>query len=181
MSAKRQKLEHRNVPLSETFLTEDTPYVPPPSLRNTWWWKLEQRRSAPKEHVPQIVPRPQEHDLRDPFDALGDDEVFLIIALLPAKDTETLRRVSKLWKDKSESHCGTSALRTHFPWAISKADKCETKKAANLLFRRCRVYDSATAGFKADSHSSLLSAKPGSGIRYPRYSMRWCLRLESSR
>ena len=149
MSAKRQKLEHRNVPLSETFLTEDTPYVPPATLRNGWWWKAEQKagqgKRAPKEKGPRIVPRPQEHNLRDPFHTLSDDEVSLIIALLPAKDTETLRRVSKLWKRSSEYHCGKSALLKYFPWAIAKADRCETRGAANLQFRRCRMYDSTNA------------------------------------
>ena len=115
-------------------------------------------RNAHKDQGPRIVPRPHGHKLqerdqqkrnpRDPFDALGDVEIILIIELLPVTDTETLRRVSKRWKDTSESHCGRTALRTHFPWAIAKADGLEQKEV-NLLFRRCRMYDSTTANLKS--------------------------------
>ena len=153
MSAKRQKLEHRNAPLSDTFFTQDTPYIPPTSLRGGLWCKVEQQaeqgKKASKEKGPRIVPRPQEHNPRDPFHTLGDDEVSLIIALLPARDTETLRRVSKLWKRSSEYHCANAALLKHFPWAIAKADSYETREEANLQFRRCRMYDSTTTYFKS--------------------------------
>ena len=149
MSAKRQKLRHRKTPLSETFLVEDTPYVPPASLRDAFWWNTPPEKRAPKEKAPRKVSRPRKQNLRDPFHTLSDDEVSLIIALLPVRDTETLRRVSKLWKASSEYHCGKSALLKHFPWAIAKAEKCETREAANLQFRRCRSYHSTNADFKS--------------------------------
>ena len=140
MSAKRQKLRHRKTPLSETFLAEDSAYVPPSSLRDDFGKKLRPEKRAPKETAPRRVKRPRTRNPRDPFHMFSDDEVHLIIALLPARDTETLRRVSKLWKASSEYHCGKSALVRHFPWAAAKAARFETREAANLQFRRCRRY-----------------------------------------
>lgn len=137
MPAKRQKLSHRANPLSEAFLAEDAAYVPPSSLRNEFGGKLRPQKRRLKERAPRKVPRPLIHNLRDPLHTLHDDVVHLVIALLPRRDTETLRRVSKLWKASSEYHCGKSALVRHFPWAAAKADGCETREAANLQFRRC--------------------------------------------
>ena len=149
MSAKRQKLSHRNISLSESFLVEDSAYVPSSSLKDDFGRKLQPEKRVPKEKAPRRVPRPQKRNLRDPFHTLGDDEVHLIIALLPEGDTETLRRVSKLWKASSEYHCGKGALMRHFPWATAKANRCETREAANLQFRRCCTYNYDTAVFKS--------------------------------
>lgn len=159
MSAKRQKLRHQKIPLSETFLTEDTAYVPPSSLRFDLKERLRPHKRAPKETPPRRVFRPLNENQRDPFHTLSDDEVHLIIALLPAGDTETLRRVSKLWKASSEYHCGKAALVRHFPWAAEKANRCETREAANLQFRRCLHYQKnleaglATRAFRFDGAS----------------------------
>ena len=140
MPAKRQKLRHRHVPLSEAFSVEDTPYVPPSNLTEHLGMKLQTERRMPKEVAPTRIPRPKKRNSRDPFHALNDDAVHLIIELLPARDTEIMRRVSKLWKASSEYRCGKSALVRHFPWAAPKAERCETNEAANLLFRRCCKY-----------------------------------------
>ena len=120
---------------------EDSAYVPPSSLRDESGEKLRPEKRVSKGRVSRRVPRPRNENLRDPFHTLGDDEVHLIITLLPARDTETLRRVSKLWKASSEYHCGKSALVRRFPWAAAKANRCETREAANLQFRRCCAYN----------------------------------------
>ena len=87
----------------------------------------------PKKKAPRRLPGPQKRVLRDPFHVFNDGEVHVIIALLPARDTETPRLVSKLWKANSEYHCGKSALVRHFSWAAAKADRCKTSEAVYLL------------------------------------------------
>ena len=140
MSTKQQKLRHGKNSLSEAIITEDVAYLPSSSLRDRLGCKLRPEKRAIKEKAPRRVPRPRYRNRRDPFHTLNDDGVNMIIALLPARDTEILRRVSKLWKASSEYHCGKSALLRFFPWAAAKANKCETEETANLLFRRCCRY-----------------------------------------
>lgn len=118
--------------------------MPLQSLRDDFRGKLRLQKRAPKEKRPRRVLRPRNGNLQDPFYTLNDDEVHLIIALLPARDTETLRRVSKLWKASSEYHCGKAALMRYFPWAAEKANRCETREAANLQFKRCCTYNPDT-------------------------------------
>ena len=78
--------------------------------------------------------------LQDPFHVLGDHEVRHIINLLEARDTETLRRVSRLWKASAEYHCERSLLLQHFPWMAPKISQSTTREELNLLFRRCCEY-----------------------------------------
>lgn len=132
-----RKKQQQKTSLAKAFTVEDTPYLPSSSsLRSA-----ASRIPKPKP-VSRIVPRPPrsaKKHLRDPFHVLNDDEVRLIITLLPARDTETLRRVSKLWKASSEFHCGKSALLEYFPWAASKVNKFISWEEANLQFRRYRM------------------------------------------
>lgn len=94
-----------------------------------------------------IVPRSAKgnENLRDPFDVLDDDAVFLIIDQLSARDTETLRRVSKLWKASSEAHCGRNALLKHFPQAAAKLEGHGSREEENLRFRRHLHYRESLA------------------------------------
>ena len=75
--------------------------------------------------------------LQDPFYVLGDHEVRAIITHLEARDTETLRRVSRLWKASAEYHCERGLLLQHFPWMATKISQSTTRGELNLLFRRC--------------------------------------------
>ncbi|MCJ1393895.1 hypothetical protein MMC18_006771 [Xylographa bjoerkii] len=75
----------------------------------------------------------------DPFECLNDDVVKLILVLLSARDTETLRRVSKLWKAYSEHHHGGEALVRYFGHVGEKARVFSSPEEANLAFRR-RLY-----------------------------------------
>lgn len=84
-----------------------------------------------------IIPRPDKRNLRDPFHILDDDVVYLIVDQLSVKDTEMLRRVSKLWKASSEAHCGRNALQKHFPTVAAKLGKPGPREEENLRFRRC--------------------------------------------
>lgn len=86
-----------------------------------------------------IVPR-QNENRRDPFNVLDDDAVFLVIEQLSARETEILRRVSRLWKASSEAHCGRNALKKHFPLAAAKRQGCGSRVEENLHFRRHRMY-----------------------------------------
>lgn len=90
-----------------------------------------------------IVPRPDTEieNLRDPFNVLDDDAVFLIIDQVSARDTETLRRVSKLWKASSEAHCGRNASKKHFPLAAAKLEGRGSRAEENLRFRRQCTYE----------------------------------------
>ena len=78
--------------------------------------------------------------LQDPFHILGDLEVRQIIDLLEVRETETLRRVSRLWKASAEYHCERGRLLQHFPWMASKIFQSTTREELNLLFRRCCKY-----------------------------------------
>lgn len=85
----------------------------------------------------QTVQRLATNNIYDPFERLGDDEVGIIISFLPTCTTETLRRVSKLWKFKSESHNGNEASRRHF--SHERTGDWASKEEANVKFRRrCR-------------------------------------------
>ena len=96
------------------------------------------KRKAPSTRPKSTVERPANLNSKDPFEYLGDDEVESIISLLPASDTETLRRVSRLWKASSEFHNSGAALRRHFGHFGEKADCYPTRESANLAFRRRR-------------------------------------------
>lgn len=131
-----RKKQKQMAPLAQAFTVEDTPYLPSSRLlRSTI-----NHEPKPKSTV-RKVPRSAKANGRDPFHVLNDDEVGLIITLLSARDTETLRRVSKLWKTSSEYHCGKRALLEHFPWAASKVNKFASREEANLQFRRyCMLF-----------------------------------------
>lgn len=90
-----------------------------------------------------IVPRQDKtsENRRDPFNVLKDDAVFLVIDRLSARETEILRRVSKLWKASSEAHCGRNALRKHFPLVAAKTEGCGSRVEENLRFRRHCTYE----------------------------------------
>ena len=99
---------------------------------------------APKKPPKVVVPRPtkKNQNLHDPLNVLDDDIVFLIIDQLSARDTEILRRVSKLWKATSEAHCGRNALQKHFPLAAAKIEGYGSREEENLRFRRHCTYES---------------------------------------
>ena len=141
---KPRKKQQQTTPLARTFTVKDTPYHPSRSvLRYTAGTVPKPKPVLKPKPTVRKVPRSAKKNRRDPFHVLNDDEVRLIITLLPARDTETLRRVSKLWKASSESHCGKSALLKHFPWAASKVDKFVSREEANLQFRRyCMLFAS---------------------------------------
>ena len=96
------------------------------------------KRKAPSTRPMSTVERPANLNSKDPFEYLGDDEVELIISFLSASQTETLRRVSKLWKASSEFHNSGAALQRHFGHVGEKADSYPTRESANLTFRRRR-------------------------------------------
>jgi hypothetical protein len=72
----------------------------------------------------------------DPFECLGDVEVGIIISLLPDRDLETLRRVSRLWKRYSEYFNKYSAIKERFSWANEAVYQAGGSNFANLQFRR---------------------------------------------
>lgn len=129
--------------------------------------------------------RSEPQSLRDPFHVLGDHEVELIISHLDAKDTETLRRVSTLWRASSEYHCGRNMLLQHFPGMESKALNCQTREEMNLLFRRCRTHDgpvnSSYVLYKLTTIYSVSEGKPQSWTRYSSYQVYRCRGLGSAR
>lgn len=138
---KPRKKQEQTTASAQAFSVKDTPYHPSSSVSRYTADSVPKTEPVlkPKPSV-RKVPRSAENNRRDPFYVLND-EVRLIISLLPARDTETLRRVSKLWKASSEFHCGKSALLKHFPWAASKVDEFGSREEANLLFRRyCRLF-----------------------------------------
>lgn len=112
----------------------ETAYAPPSSIKGCTATPTITRSGS------QILVQLQNNNLRDPFEFLADDEVHLIIAHLPARDTETLRRVSKLWKATCEQHCGRSAILKHFPQAARKASECGSGEETNLQLRRLCTY-----------------------------------------
>ena len=86
------------------------------------------------------VQRPRNKNAKDPFDCLNDDVVGIIISLLPVQATETLRRVSKLWKATSEYHNDTQAIRRHFSHIGEGLKSFASREEVNLHFRRLRMY-----------------------------------------
>lgn len=84
------------------------------------------------------VSAPQPFNPSDPFDVFDADIVRIIITELDATDTETLRRVSKLWKAISEFYCGRTFLRQHFPEAAGSLSEnvIGSVEEENLRFRR---------------------------------------------
>lgn len=82
----------------------------------------------------------------DPLNVFDADIVRIIITKLDAADTETLRRVSKLWKAISEFYCGRTFLRQHFPEAAASLGENEiwSVEEENLRFRRhCKCLSQA--------------------------------------
>ena len=75
---------------------------------------------------------------KDPMQVLHYDVIALIIFALDPADTETMRRVSKLWKAVSERHCGNGLLLKHFPSACSIYNNNLSREQANLVYRRRR-------------------------------------------
>lgn len=122
-------------PLERAFLVDDHVYRPPPSLRLL---SAQGELATPRRRRVVILPRPASSNGRDPFQHLGDDEVFLIISLLPRKESETIRRVSKFWKATSEYHCGKGILLQNLPWAATQDLDDLPKEAVNLRYRRQR-------------------------------------------
>ena len=96
------------------------------------------KRKAPSTPPKSTIERPANLYSKDPFEYLGDDEIGLVISFLPAPDTETLRRVSRLWKASSELHNSGVALQRHFGHFGETADCYPTRESANLAFRRRR-------------------------------------------
>lgn len=86
------------------------------------------------------VRRPKNKNAKDPFDCLVDDVVGIIVSLLPVQATETLRRVSRLWKATSEYHNDIRAIRRHFNYLGEGLKSFDSKEEANLHFRRLREY-----------------------------------------
>lgn len=123
LSRKRPK----RLSFEDSFLKEDKDYIPPHGSKI--------RSSQPKQRN-KLVTRPAKRNMRDPFMVLNDDLVFLVIDQISAKDTEILRRVSKLWKACSEVHCGRNALQKHFPIAALRAGGILSREEENIRFRR---------------------------------------------
>ena len=126
--------KRKAVSLAESFQVHDEQYVPP----------YENPDGSPKSRKAKqsgFVMRSKKKNRRDPFHVLNDDDVSLIIGYLQAADTETLRRVSKLWKASSEYHCGRILLLHHFPWAAATALQCGSREESNLQFRRYCTYN----------------------------------------
>ena len=75
---------------------------------------------------------------RDPFAVFDAGIAYMIVSQLSAVDTESLRRVSKVWKAASEAHCGRLALLRHFPEAaVHVRDEAPgSAEEENLRFRR---------------------------------------------
>lgn len=92
---------------------------------------------------------------QDPFDVFDADIVRMIITELDAPHTETLRRVSKLWKATSESHCGRTFLRQHFPEVAASLseDEVGSVKEENLRFRRHCKFCPGSCGERECSNS----------------------------
>lgn len=130
-SVKRKRKSY--VPLSKAFLRKDFNFPAPESCRQT---------AAPPRKRACKSPRPKNLNGLDPFKRLGDNETYIIISYLSAKDTETLRRVSKLWKATSEYHCSMSIMKQMLPWAPSQESAELSRRDVNLWYRRQREYSS---------------------------------------
>ena len=132
-NASAKKKQRNNVALAEAFLREDYSFRPPPGLRE----HMSGPASRPtKKTLPKKLTRPTKTNGRDPFQHLNDDEIHQIIRYLDAKDTETMRRVSKFWKATSEHHCSKSVLLQHLPWATSNDIDSLSNEELNIYYRR---------------------------------------------
>lgn len=113
------------------FDDDDEEYCPPnlPNLPNLPVLGEDREESVPGSDRTKVL---------DPFDFFEDGIVHIIITKLDAADTETLRRVCKMWKATSEAHCGRNALRRHFPVAAFslRDDEQGSVEEENLRFRR---------------------------------------------
>ena len=94
------------------------------------------KRKAPATKAKPKWQQPGTQSIQDPFERLGIDVLGLIISYLPAPETETLRRVSKLWKFASETHNTGGALQRHFGHVGEKMREYRNRQTANLEFRR---------------------------------------------
>ena len=112
--------------------SEDSSYVPPKSMVSKSD-KQKYRSKCKSSGSPSTC-------ARDPFQYLDDVVISCIIEHLSLKDTETIRRVSKYWKATSEFCCGRSLFQQHFSHPEPMVDRCTTREASNLLFRRTRKY-----------------------------------------
>ena len=130
--ASLRKKRKAHVPLSKAFLRKDYSFPPPVSQREP------ERGSPTRLRVRNSSVCRNTHGL-DPFKYLGDDEIYIIISNLSAKDTETLRRVSQLWKATSEYHCSQSILTLKLPWASTQSLVELSKSDTNLRYRRHRT------------------------------------------
>ncbi|KAI9807464.1 MAG: hypothetical protein M1833_000209 [Piccolia ochrophora] len=86
----------------------------------------------------------------DPFRRLGQIEIGLILHLLPAVDTERVRRVSRWWKALAEHLLTLRALRTEFPESnIARGGMVfGNRPEANLAYRRLLAQrENMKAGF----------------------------------
>ena len=130
--ASLRKKRKSHVPLSKAFLRKDYGFPPPVSQREP--------ERGPSTRLPLRTSnvRHNTHGL-DPFKYLGDDEIYIIISNLSARDTETLRRVSQLWKATSEYHCSQSILTQKLPWASTQNLMELSKNETNLHYRRHRT------------------------------------------
>ena len=136
--------------LSQAFLVEDSPYCPPQTLRPSTSKIIPKDKSTSR-----ILPRLAKKNRRDPLHVLNDDEVYQIIGQLAARETETMRRVSKLWKATPEYQCGKFALLKHFPWAAWKLETSTSREEANLQFRRhcmCCSLHLKYSSFRSDKY-----------------------------
>ena len=79
-------------------------------------------------------------ETKDPFQRLDDVAISQIFQYLSPKNTETVRRVSKHWKSISEFFCGRGLFQQHYKHVEPMIDRCTTREASNLLFRRTRKY-----------------------------------------
>ena len=128
---KRKRKPH--VPLPKAFLSKDFNFPAPEGYRQP---------KAPRRRKVHKVPRPRNLNGLDPFQRLGDDEVYNIISYLSAEDTETLRRVSRFWKATSEHHCGKSILAQTLPWVPLQDLAGLSREELNLQYRRHCMWNS---------------------------------------
>ena len=138
----------------QSILIGDSPYrgktgATPPESDSDEGKALKPKSLAPRRK--RRIPRSAGLNPKDPFQCLGDDEVSMIITHLPAVATETLRRVSKLWKFKSEYHNGNEALRNHFDHVEGKKRSSYTNREdANLRFRRRCMFEMLCTKYNTD-------------------------------
>lgn len=84
----------------------------------------------------------------DPFRRLPPELAGLVIELLDPAETETLRRVGRVWKVLSEKYNGLRAVKRHCPApfrTLLAHGEHDTSGAANLCFRRWLNYECSIA------------------------------------